>query len=303
MTFYGRLLVFGVLLGMLVFSACSSDDDSSDGDGPDGDTDAHTDGDAGDGDEPDGDGGDGDEPDGDTTDGDQLDGDTDIHADGDEPDGDADIDPSASCELPRELLVGSCMVGTASCYEYYHESTADSLSENCVNTYHGVWSDGPCTTHSDLVLTGICRLESESLGHLYESRWSYTPEFIPGYVAQLNDSMAGSCQNLSSDPLAWCSIEDGSGVELDCSRKTAAGICNMQSFLPQCVEYGDAATAETACASITDGFQAESNCPSADLVGWCNNIGASQDFFYYDAASVTEDTIASCNGMGGWCSP
>ncbi|MBN2714475.1 MAG: hypothetical protein JXX14_01395 [Deltaproteobacteria bacterium] len=214
------------------------------------------------------------------------------------------VDPAVACALPRERLAGSCSMASGDCQEEYSAgdgSDTDVFVVNCQDRSDGIWRDEPCAPPEGEILVGICRGLNQSTGEVYRSYWYSTPYFIPASIAQQNDSLAGDCRFLFFEDDAWCSIEDGSHIELDCSRAPAAGICDMQSENSQCHEFTDTAEAESMCASVESGFSTEANCPTEGLVGWCNH--ASADVFYYEEDDVTDDVIASCNKGGGWCTP
>ncbi len=251
--------------------ACSSGDDASDGDESDGDTDRS-----------------------------ESDGDADAATDGDADSDDAeepDTGPLEGCALPRDFLVGSCTLAGAACYEYY-DGDSISLRENCRNVIFGLWDEIPCEIPSDLFFVGVCRLSDETLGRVVESRWTFTPEQIPKYVAGLHEQKADICETLTGDSGAWCSFEDGGEMELDCSRKPAPGVCDPTAAATHCKEYQNLPDAQSNCSETY--LKTNANCPTEGLVGWCNNIRSTPDIFYYDAAEVTEDVISGCNG---WCLP
>jgi hypothetical protein len=156
------------------------------------------------------------------------------------------------------------------------------------------WLDGPCEQVEGFVLTGICE---EYIGEdVYRAFWTYAEDGIPAWAQQTHNSQQDSCLDLDRE---WCSIEDGSGVEPDCTRTPQAGICDLRELLDTCNEYDSASLAETACGS-NGIFTPDSNCPTENVIGWCHQ--AFQNFYYYDGYALDAEALeANCVSSGNWC--
>jgi hypothetical protein len=201
------------------------------------------------------------------------------------------VDPHAHCELAKDKVVGSCVyANNTQCQEYYSD-TADP-SSTC--TGGNTWTDQPCSADVETTLMGICKRETHSL-------WFFTDSGVPFMIKASHDGAKKGCEkNITG--MTWCSIEDGSGIEPNCTQKTAAGMCDSSATTGSCNEYPLLSTAQATCQAFSGEAKPDTNCPLDNVLAWCVS-GAGANYYYANGMFTEQTQFEAACAAGYLCYP